>query len=132
MRATGNIYQTAYVPLQAHYLCEFYVGRQRSTIIFKKDFIYLFMRDTQRERHRHRQREKQASHREPGVGLDPRTPGSRPKQKAGTQPLSHPGAPKINYNCLQYCKVTMKYSLAISGYFKCMEGEYVLTYRPSH
>ena len=34
-----------------------------------KDFIYIFMRDT--ERQRHRQREKQAPHREPNAGLDP-------------------------------------------------------------
>ena len=38
---------------------------------FFEDFIYLFMRDTHRERQRHRQREKQASCREPDVGLDP-------------------------------------------------------------
>ena len=43
--------------------------------IFFKDFIYLFMRDTERERQKQRQREKQAPHREPDVGLDPRTPG---------------------------------------------------------
>ena len=47
-----------------------------------KDFIYLFMRDTERERERerqrHRQREKQAPCREPAMGLDPRTPGSCP------------------------------------------------------
>ena len=30
--------------------------------------------------------------REPDVGLDPRTPGSCPEQKANSQPLSHPGA----------------------------------------
>ena len=35
---------------------------------FFKDFIYLFIRD--RERHTHRQREKQASYRQPDVGLD--------------------------------------------------------------
>ena len=45
---------------------------------FFKDFIYLFMRDTERERQRHRQREKQAPRREPDVGLDPQTPGSTP------------------------------------------------------
>ena len=28
------------------------------------------------------------------MGLDPRTPGSHPGLKAGTKPLSHPGAPK--------------------------------------
>ena len=31
--------------------------------------------------------------REPDVGLDPRTPGSRPGPKADTPPLSHPGVP---------------------------------------
>ena len=47
---------------------------------FKKDFIYLFMREREREREmqRHRQREEQAPSREPDVGLDLRTPGSRP------------------------------------------------------
>ena len=49
------------------------------------------MRDT--ERQRHRQREKQAPCGDPDVGLNPRTPISRPKQKAYAQPLSHPGAP---------------------------------------
>ena len=49
---------------------------------FKKDFIYLFMRDTERERQRHRQKEKQAPYREPDVGLNPGTPGSRPELKA--------------------------------------------------
>ena len=56
------------------------------------------MRDTHRERERervrnHRQREKQAPCRNPDVGLDPRTPGSRPGPKAGAKPLSHPGIP---------------------------------------
>ena len=51
------------------------------------------MRDTERERQRHRQREKQATCRKPNVGLDPRTPGSRPELKADAQPLSHPGVP---------------------------------------
>ena len=55
---------------------------------FFKDFIYLFMRDTERERQRHRQRKKQAPCREPDAGLDPRTPGSQPEPKADTQPLS--------------------------------------------
>ena len=51
------------------------------------------MRDTERERQRRRLREKQAPSGEPDVGLDPRTPGSRPEPKAYAQPLSHPGAP---------------------------------------
>ena len=63
-----------------------------SIIIFFKDFIYLFMRVTERERQRHRQRE-QAPCREPDVGLDPGTPGSCLGRKAGAKPLSHPGVP---------------------------------------
>ena len=55
------------------------------------------MRDTERKRGRDRQREKQAPCREPDVGLDPRTPGSRPELKADAQPLSHPGLPQITF-----------------------------------
>ena len=42
---------------------------------------------------RPRQREKQASHREPEVELDPRTPGSRPEPEADAQPMSHRSVP---------------------------------------
>ena len=52
------------------------------------------MKDTERERQRRRQREKQAPCREPNVGLDPGTRGSRPEPGAGAQPLSHPGVPE--------------------------------------
>ena len=31
--------------------------------------------------------------REPDVGFDPGSPGSRPGPKAGTKPLRHPGIP---------------------------------------
>ena len=44
---------------------------------------------------RHRQKEKQAPRREPDVGLDLGTPGSRSEPKADTQMLSHPGVPRI-------------------------------------
>ena len=50
---------------------------------------------TERERQRHRQREKQAPCREPDVGFDPESPGSRPGPKAGAKPLRHPGIPII-------------------------------------
>ena len=72
--------------------------------IFFKDFIYLSTRDTERERQRHRQRDEQAPCRDPDVGLNLRTPGSRPERKADTQPLSHPGAhnrPNLNGNFVQ-------------------------------
>ena len=54
-------------------------------------------RERERERQRHRQREKQAPsmHREPDVGLDSGSPGSRPGPKAGAKPLRHPGIPKF-------------------------------------
>ena len=50
---------------------------------------------TQREteRQKHRQREEQAPCREPDVGFDPGSLGSRPGPKAGTKPLRHPGIP---------------------------------------
>ena len=50
-------------------------------------------RDRETERQRHRQREKQAPCREPDVGLDPGSPGSGPRPKAGAKLLSHPGIP---------------------------------------
>ena len=40
---------------------------------------------------------------EPDVGLDPRTPGSRPELKADTQPLSHLGAPPVSLFMKTHC-----------------------------
>ena len=54
------------------------------------------MRDTEREAE-NRQREKQASHRKPNAGLEPRTRGSKPEPKADVQPLSHPGVPSEKF-----------------------------------
>ena len=34
-------------------------------------------------------------HREPDVGFDPGSPGSRPGPKAGAKPLRHPGIPPL-------------------------------------
>ena len=50
------------------------------------------MKDAQREAETQAEGETD-SHGEPDVGLDPRTPGSRPEPKANTQPLNHPAAP---------------------------------------
>ena len=44
--------------------------------------FYLSIHERHTERQRHRQGEKQAPCEEPNVGLDPRTPGSHPEQKA--------------------------------------------------
>ena len=62
--------------IQIHYPFEGFIY-----FIFKKDFIYLFMRERerqrqkqryrQRERQRYRQREKQAPRKEPDAGLNP-------------------------------------------------------------
>ena len=53
------------------------------------------MKDTEKERgrQRYRQREKQASFKEPNVGLDPRTPGSCPGPKAGAKTAEPPRDP---------------------------------------
>ena len=54
------------------------------------------------EREREREAETQAEgeagsmHREPDVGFDPGSPGSRPGPKAGAKPLHHPGIPNKN------------------------------------
>ena len=53
---------------------------------------------TQREREREAETraegEAGSMHREPDVGLDPGSPGSRPGPKAGAKPLRHPGIPQ--------------------------------------
>ena len=56
---------------------------------FLRFYSFIHERHRRRERQRHKQREKQVPRREPNVGLDSRTPGSRPGPKAGTKPLSH-------------------------------------------
>ena len=49
----------------------------------------------EREREAETQAEGEAGsmHREPDVGFDPGSPGSRPGPKAGAKPLRHPGIP---------------------------------------
>ena len=51
---------------------------------------------TQREREAETQAEGEAGsmHREPDMGFDPGSPGSRPEPKAGAKPLRHPGIPR--------------------------------------
>ena len=62
---------------------------------FKFLFIYDSHTHTEREREAETQAEGEAGsmHREPDVGFDPRSPGSRPGPKAGAKPLRHPGIP---------------------------------------
>ena len=65
-------------------------GDQRISI-FKKDCIYLFMRDTERSRDTGRGRE-QGSRCWDSI----LRPGSHPEPKADAQPLSHPGIRRIS------------------------------------
>ena len=54
---------------------------------------------TQREREAETQAEGEAGsmHREPNMGFDPGSPGSRPGPKAGVKPLRHPGIPGMTF-----------------------------------
>ena len=74
-----------------------YGGRKNKSLFFLK-ILFIYSRDTERERERERgrdrQREKQGPCREPDVGLNPGSPGSRPGPKAGAKPLRHPGIPR--------------------------------------
>ena len=56
---------------------------------------------TQREREREAETQAEGGagsmHREPDVGFDPASPGSRPRPKAGAKPLRHLGIPVTNF-----------------------------------
>ena len=62
-------------------------------------FFFFFMIVTQRERERKAETQAEGEagsmHREPDVGFDPGSPGSRPGPKAGAKPLRHPGIPNL-------------------------------------
>ena len=68
-------------------------------ILFIYFFNFLFIYDSHTEREREREAETQAEeeagsmHREPDVGFDPGSPGSRPGPKTGAKPLRHQGSP---------------------------------------
>ena len=62
--------------MKRHLCCENKVIYALGGCPFFQDFIYLFMRGTERERQKHRSREKQAPCATPNVELDSRTPGS--------------------------------------------------------
>ena len=54
------------------------------------------MRNTQKEADTEEEGGEAGSmHREPDVGFDPGSPGSRPGPKAGAKPLRHPGIPPL-------------------------------------
>ena len=62
--------------------------------ILKKDFIYLFMRDTGREAETQAEGEA-GSMRGVRCGTQSGDPGSRPELKADAQPLSPPSVPNL-------------------------------------
>ena len=59
------------------------------------------MRDTQRKRESEAETQAEGEagsmNREPEVGFDPASPGSRPGPKAGAKPLRHPGIPYLSF-----------------------------------
>ena len=64
----------------------------------------MIVTERERERGSETQAEGEAGsvHREPDVGFDPGSPGSRPGPKAGAKPLCHPGIPDSNnFNSIQ-------------------------------
>ncbi|CAD7674903.1 unnamed protein product [Nyctereutes procyonoides] len=58
-----------------------------------KIFPQLSHREREREAETQAEGEAGSMHREPDVGFDPGSPGSRPGPKAGAKPLRHPGIP---------------------------------------
>ena len=74
-------------------------------IFFK---FYLFMIVTEREREAETQAEGEAGsmHREPDVGFNPGSPGSRPGPKAGAKLLRHPGIPLLYFSMPGYLCVS--------------------------
>ena len=85
-------------------------------ILFFANILFIYSWEAHRERQRHKQREKQAACGEPDVGLDLRTPESRPEPKADAQPLSHPGAPtfKILLHIMLFSADFLFYLLLLS------------------
>ena len=55
------------------------------------------MTDTESEAETQAEGEAGSMHREPDVGFDPGSPGSRPGPQAGAKPLRHPGIPLVHF-----------------------------------
>ena len=59
---------------------------------------------TEREAETQAEGEAGSMHREPDVGFDPGSPGSRHGPKAGAKPLHHPGIPNLyEFFLQQWC-----------------------------
>ena len=64
------------------------------TVLFFFNFLFFYDSHAEREAETQAEGEAGSMHREPDVGLDPGSPGSRPGPKAGTKPLRYPGIPE--------------------------------------
>ena len=66
-------------------------------LVLKFFFFFqdLFIYDREREAETQAEGEAGSMRREPDVGFDPGSPGSRPGPKAGAKPLHHPGIPQL-------------------------------------
>ena len=76
---------------------------------------------TQSEREAETQAEGEAGfmHREPDVGFDPGSPGSRPGPKAGAKPLRHPGIPDLctsNPCCSTVYRTRISSEITVEGF----------------
>ena len=80
-----------------HHLPHNYTKASEICLLFFFLRFYLFIHDshTERDREAETQAEGEAGsmQREPDMGFDPGSPGSRPEPKAGAKPLRHPGIP---------------------------------------
>ena len=65
----------------------------------------MIVTQTGREAETQAEGEAGSMHREPDVGLDPGSPGSRSGPKAGAKPLRHPGIPSFSIFLLNTCHI---------------------------
>ena len=75
----------------------------------------MIVTETEREAETQAEGEAGSMHREPDVGFDPGSPGSRPGVKAGAKPLRHPGIPS---SCLFFtptCGIVRLFHFSQSG-----------------
>ena len=71
------------------------VSAGRLFLFFLIFYLFIHERHNERGRVAKPQAEGEAGSMQAEVGLDPRAPGSCPEPKAGAQPLSHPGVPRL-------------------------------------
>ena len=88
---TGNMSQNGIWAIR-------WAEKKRFDSIFIIFFIFILIYDSHRDREAETQAEGEAGsmHREPDMGFDPGSPGSRPVPKAGAKPLRHPGIPDLH------------------------------------